>query len=131
MTAHHSLSYPIEWISSQPVLLFPTSSVHLMKWLVGNNRLHNPLAQAGCPQMHCSPERFQSLIKPRCQYHNLDDMLIIFETNISGSSASFLAELPVRSPRKLFILIIYKYFQDQSIQKNILFNLEKESTKWE
>ena len=45
------------------------------------------------------------------------------------NSASFLAEIPVRSPQKIFIFIVKKnYFLDLSIQINILFNFEKGST---
>ena len=46
-----------------------------------------------------------------------------------ASSASFLANTSVKSPRKLFILIIEnKHFPDQSIQKSILFNFENGNT---
>ena len=45
-------------------------------------------------------------------------------------SASFSAELPVSSPRKLLIFSLYiKYFPDQSTPTHILFNFEKGSTK--
>ena len=47
----------------------------------------------------------------------------------SAGDASFLAEISVSSPRKLFILIIQKKNLDQSIQKNILFHFEKRSTR--
>ena len=45
------------------------------------------------------------------------------------SSASFLAEISVRSPWKWFIFhYLKKYYLDQSIQKNILFYFENSST---
>ena len=44
------------------------------------------------------------------------------------SSASFLAEISVRSPRKSFIFITYKkILLDQSIQKILYFILKKEA----
>ena len=43
-------------------------------------------------------------------------------------SASFIAELSVSSPQKLFIFIIYKkYFLDQSIQQIFYLILKKEA----
>ena len=46
-----------------------------------------------------------------------------------ASSASFLAGISVRSPRKLFnFYYLKKHFLDQSIQKNILFHFENRST---
>ena len=48
---------------------------------------------------------------------------------LPSNSAYFLAEIPLRSPRILFVFIIKKiYFQDQSIQQNKLFNFEKRNT---
>ena len=47
-----------------------------------------------------------------------------------GTSASFLAELSVCSPRKLFIFIILKkYFLDQNIQKLFYLILKKEALR--
>ena len=46
-----------------------------------------------------------------------------------GISASFLAEISVKSSQILFIFIIYqKYLLGQSIQKNVLFKFENRST---
>ena len=47
---------------------------------------------------------------------------------VAVSSASFLAELSVRSPRKLFIFIILKKNCGSKYPKIKLFNFEKEST---
>ena len=47
------------------------------------------------------------------------------------SSASFLAEISVRSPRKLLIFIIYKNKMNESVKNKILFYLEKRSTAQE
>ena len=44
------------------------------------------------------------------------------------TSASFLAELSVSSPQKLFIFISRKIFSGSKYPKNILFNFEKGST---
>ena len=50
----------------------------------------------------------------------------------STSSGSFVAEILVRSPRKLSIFIIYKKcFPDQSIQIYFLFNFENRSTVYQ
>ena len=50
----------------------------------------------------------------------------LFES-IAVISASFLAEISVSSPRKLFILLSIKYFLDQSIQKIFYLLLKKEA----
>ena len=47
---------------------------------------------------------------------------------VAATNASFLAELSVSSPRKIFIFIIKKYIFWIKVSKNILFNFEKGST---
>ena len=44
------------------------------------------------------------------------------------TSASFLAGMSVRSPRKLCIFVIYEYFSGSKYPKNIIFNFENRST---
>ena len=52
----------------------------------------------------------------------------LMEEALVQSSASFLAEISVRSPGIFYYYYLKKYFPDQSIQKNISFNFEKGST---
>ena len=44
------------------------------------------------------------------------------------TSGSFLAEMPVRSPRKLYVFIILKTFFWIKVSKNVLFNFENRSS---
>ena len=46
----------------------------------------------------------------------------------ASTSASFLAELSVSSPQKIFILLSKKIFSGSKYPKNIFFNFEKGST---
>ena len=51
---------------------------------------------------------------------SLTGSLLIFFVRGMGTSVAFLAEISLRSPRKIIVFIIYKkYEQDQSIQKII------------
>ena len=44
-----------------------------------------------------------------------------------ATSATFLAEISVRSAQKLYIFIIYKHFLDQSVQKVFYLILETDA----
>ena len=57
-------------------------------------------------------------------YHRQDQKALLWDV---VNSASFLAEISVSSTR-YFFYYLKKYFLDQSIQKSLLFNLEKGST---